>query len=176
MPGKTQLSDLVKKAEDGLRRVEGMIDRERKTLSEAKKKWESAQAKAKASTRAAEQNAVKRAKAAVDKANQRLKTLRGQMDEGRANLSDSRVLAKIKASEVAVRQKLEERASALASRTEADLAKAVKAFEQRFMKKRAIEDKNKLADIEKSLQAKHRQAVMAVSGWAVRRATSPPDI
>ena len=37
MPGKTQLSDLVKKAEDGLRRVEGMIDRERKTLSEAKK-------------------------------------------------------------------------------------------------------------------------------------------
>ena len=47
----------------------------------------------------------------------------------------------------------------MASRTEADLAKAVKAFEQRFMKRRAIEDKNKLADIEKSLQAKHRQAV-----------------
>ena len=159
MPSNTQRPDIVKKAEEGLRKVEAMIDRERKALNEAKHKLERAQAKAKASTRAAEQNAVKRAKAAVDKVNQRLKTLRGQLDEGRASLADSRVLTKIKASEVAVRQKLEERASALASRAEADLAKAVKVFEQRFMKKRALEDKNKLASIEKKLQAKHRQAV-----------------
>ena len=76
-----------------------------------------------------------------------------------AILANAKALARIKASEAAVKQKIEERSTALASKADADLAKAVKLFEQRFKKKRLAANKLKLASIEKKLLAKHKQAV-----------------
>ena len=140
---------IVTKAEEGLKKVEAMVANERKALAAAKAKVDEARAKAKKTARAADKNAVKRAAAAAEKLNAKLKASRAKVADTKAAVANAKALARIKASEAAVKQKIEERSTALASKADADLAKAVKLFEQRFKKKRLAANKLKLASIEK---------------------------
>ena len=163
MPRRPQPVDMVARAEGKLRKAQAALEAERTALSEARETWRLASAQAKPASRAASNTRVRQAKALVDKKKRRLTVLRAQVTDCRVRLADARVLAKIQASEAAVRQKLTERATALANKAEADRKRAVKAFEQRFVKKRAVEDRTKLREIEKALESKHRQAVKQLS-------------
>ena len=66
---------VVAKAEEGLKKVEAMVAEERKSLAAAKAKVDAARATAKKTSRAADKNAVKRAAAAADKLNAKLKVV-----------------------------------------------------------------------------------------------------